>query len=116
MLTLWVRNDMIRLRGRPRQCRGFTYIFPVVCRRKGARREARPQCGLGRSPKRPAAGQRNGAQAPAGDCTPLSNRESLMLKMLFEVFIAVIAAATSSLVEWLLSKKRNDHDGSDRDR
>ncbi len=39
-----------------------------------------------------------------------------MLKMLFEIFIAVAAAATSSLVEWLLNKKRNDHDVQDRDR
>ncbi len=35
-----------------------------------------------------------------------------MLKMLFEILIAVVSAATSSLVEWLLNKKRNSHGGN----
>ncbi len=37
---------------------------------------------------------------------------SLMLKMLFEILIAIVSAATSSLVEWLLNKKRNSHGGN----
>ncbi len=37
-----------------------------------------------------------------------------MLKILFEIFIAILSAATSSLVEWLLNRKRNSHDESDR--
>lgn len=39
-----------------------------------------------------------------------------MQKMLFEMVIAIVSAATTVLVEWMIRKKRNDHDEADRDR
>jgi len=39
-----------------------------------------------------------------------------MQEMLFEVLNAIATAAIATFVWWLIYTKRNDHDGSDRDR